>query len=192
MKLENSNLEIIKLTQSFICHHLANKPHYWLDFALWRLGHPFSDLLRKVGLLTKDRMLSIYKNDFTTFTQPKNPFVIFKKPGADNAEDLIYTDKKSICNRDFLRSSDLTTPWSVSFVRRKPLQCHLKLVYTSLSRQLRPVSLCKRTLDTGHNDSKIFWSKSLHFIFRSTKLFFPQVCGLCALMICCNFKSYTF
>ena len=148
MKLENSNLEIIKLTQSFICHHLANKPHYWLDFALWRLGHPFSDLLRKVGLLTKDRMLSIYKNDFTTFTQPKNPFVIFKKPGADNAEDLIYTDKKSICNRDFLRSSDLTTPWSVSFVRRKPLQCHLKLVYTSLSRQLRPVSLCKRTLDT--------------------------------------------
>ena len=94
-------------------------------------------------------MLSIYKNDFfTTFTQPKNPFIIFQKPGADNAEDLIYTDKKSICNRDFLRSSDLTTPWSVSFVRHKPLQCHLKLVYTSLSRQLRPVSLCKRTLDT--------------------------------------------
>ena len=93
MKLENSNLEIIKLTWSFICHHLANKPHYWLDFALWRLGHPFSDLLRKVGLLTKDRMLSIYKNDFTTFTQPKNPFVIFQKPGADNDEDLIYTDK---------------------------------------------------------------------------------------------------
>ena len=106
-------------------------------------------------------MLSIYKNDFfTTFTQPKNPFVVFQKPGADNAEDLIYTDKKFICNRDFLCSSDLTTPWSGSFVRRKPLQCHLKLVYTSLSRQLRPVSLCKRTLDTGHNDSKIFWSKS--------------------------------
>ena len=39
-------------------------------------------------------MLSIYKNDFfTTFTQPKNPFVIFQKPGADSAEDLIYTDK---------------------------------------------------------------------------------------------------
>ena len=137
MKLENSNLEIIKLTWSFICHYLANKPHYWLDFALWRLEHPFSDLLRKFGLLSKDRMLSIYKNDFfTTFAQPKNPFIIFQKPGADNAEDLIYTDKKSICNRDFLRSSDLTTPWSVSFVRRKPLQCHLKLVYASLSRQL--------------------------------------------------------
>ena len=39
-------------------------------------------------------MLSICKNDFfTTFTLPKNPFVIFQKPGADNAEDLIYTDK---------------------------------------------------------------------------------------------------
>ena len=39
-------------------------------------------------------MLSLYKNDFfTTFTQPKNPFVIFQKPGADNAEEFIYTDK---------------------------------------------------------------------------------------------------
>ena len=137
-------------------------------------------------------MLSIYKNDFfTTFTQPKNPFVVFQKPGADNAEDLIYTDKKFICNRDFLCSSDLTTPWSGSFVRRKPLQCHLKLVYTSLSRQLRPVSLCKRTLDTGHWTQR-FENILIQVTFRSTKLFFPQVCGLCALMSSCNFKSYTF
>ena len=46
-------------------------------------------------------MLSIYKNDFTTFTQPKNPFVIFQKPGADNAEDLIYTDKNPFVGTSF-------------------------------------------------------------------------------------------
>ena len=139
-------------------------------------------------------MLSIYKNDFTTFTQPKNPFVIFQNPGADNAEDLIYTDKNP-----FVVGTSFAPAISLHLV-----QFHLWDAnhYSAILNLYTPLCLVNWdwfhfarghwTLDTGHNDSKIFWSKSLHLIFRSTKLFFPQVCGLCALMSSCNFKSYTF
>lgn len=140
-------------------------------------------------------MLSIYKNDFfTTFTQPKNPFVIFQKPGADSAEDLIYTDKNP-----FVIGTSFTPAISLHLG-----QFHLCDAnhYSAILNLYTPLclvnSLTGFTLkeDTGFNDSKIFkvfWSKSLHLVFRSTKLFFfPQVCGLYALMSSCNFKSCTF
>lgn len=100
-------------------------------------------------------MLSIYKNHFfTTFTQPKNPFVIFQKPGADSAEDLIYTDKNP-----FVIGTSFTPAISLHLG-----QFHLCDAnhYSAILNLYTPLclvnSLTGFTLkeDTGFNDSKIF------------------------------------
>ena len=89
-------------------------------------------------------MLSIYKNDFfTTFTQPKNPFVIFQKPGADSAEDLIYTDKN---------------PFVIGTSFTPAISLHLGQFHLCDANHYSANSLTGFTLkeDTGFNDSKIF------------------------------------